>query len=125
MLRNIRIFLMPAQWPKLNILMKYRFTIGDVNKCTTINHKKGVKENTGYVCFFFHFPRLTNSNSCNEQTYISTQPLSPMISIAFRCSPAEMYISAAAFGSLMFLAQSACLVINILVSLGSPEPRKS
>ena len=59
------------------------------------------------------------------ETYMSTQPWSPLISMALRCSPAEMYISTAALGSLMFRAQSACLVISIFVSLGSSDPRKS
>lgn len=59
------------------------------------------------------------------KTYMSTQPWSPLISMALTCSPAEMYISTAALGSLIFLAQSACLVISIFVSLGSPDPRKS
>ena len=59
------------------------------------------------------------------ETYMSTQPCSPLISMALQCSPAEMYISTAALGSLMFRAQSACLVISIFVSLGSSDPRKS
>lgn len=36
------------------------------------------------------------------ETYMSTQPWSPLISMALQCSPAEMYISTAALGSLMF-----------------------
>lgn len=68
-----------------------------------------------------HHPALLGRG----ETYISTQPRSPLISTALMCSPAERYISTAALGSLMFRAQSACLVISILVSLGSPDPRKS
>lgn len=60
-----------------------------------------------------------------QRTYISTQPWSPLISMAFTCSPAERYICTAAFGSLMSLAQSACFFISIFVSLGSPDPRNS
>lgn len=56
---------------------------------------------------------------------MSTQPWSPLISMAFMCSPAERYISTAALGSLISLAQSACFFISIFVSLGSPDPRNS
>ena len=61
----------------------------------------------------------------SQATHMSAQLWSPMISIALRCSPAERYISAAARGSLMFLAQSACLVIRSFLSWGSPDPMNS
>ena len=48
-----------------------------------------------------------------------------MISIALRYSPADMYISAAALGSLIFRAQSACLEIRFFWSAASPEPTNS
>lgn len=48
-----------------------------------------------------------------------------MMSIALQNSPAEMYISAAALGSLLLLAQSACFVISIFLSRGSPDPMYS
>ena len=56
---------------------------------------------------------------------MSAHPCSPMMSMALQNSPAEMYISAAALGSLLLLAQSACFVINIFLSRGSPEPMYS
>lgn len=58
-------------------------------------------------------------------TYMSSQPCSPIMSMALRCSPADRYISAAARGSLLLLAQSACLVIRIRELLGSVPPMKS
>lgn len=62
---------------------------------------------------------------CVCVAHMSIQPCSPMISMAFMCSPAVRYMSAAARGSLLFFAQSACFFISSLVSLGSAEPRKS
>lgn len=56
---------------------------------------------------------------------MSAQPCSPIMSIALRCSPADRYISAAARGSLLLLAQSACLVIRIRELLGSVTPTNS
>lgn len=64
------------------------------------------------------FPTVTD-------TYMSAQPCSPIMSMALRCSPADRYISAAARGSLLLLAQSACLVIRIRELLGSVAPTKS
>lgn len=58
-------------------------------------------------------------------TYMSAQPCSPIMSIALRCSPADRYISAAARGSLLLLAQSACLVISIRELFGSVTPTNS
>ena len=63
--------------------------------------------------------------SIGFSTHMSDHPWSPMISMAFTHSPADMYISAAAFGSFMFLAQSACLVMRDFLSAGSPDPRNS
>lgn len=60
-----------------------------------------------------------------QSSYMSAHPCSPMMSIALQNSPAEMYISAAALGSLLLLAQSACLVISIFLSRGSPDPMYS
>lgn len=56
---------------------------------------------------------------------MSAQPCSPIISMALRCSPADRYISAAARGSLLLLAQSACLVISIRELFGSVAPTNS
>lgn len=63
----------------------------------------------------------------NELTgsYISLQPCSPMISIAFRNSPAFIYISAADFGSFTLLAQSACFANSIFFSETSSAPTNS
>ncbi len=58
-------------------------------------------------------------------THMSAQPWSPMISMALTHSPADMYISAAALGSLMLRAQSACFVIRLFFSVPSPDPRNS
>lgn len=58
-------------------------------------------------------------------TYKSDQPCSPMISAAFMYSPADKYISAAIRGSLLLLAQSACLLISCRLSNGAPDPIKS
>ena len=48
-----------------------------------------------------------------------------MISIALTHSPADMYISAAALGSLMLRAQSACFDIRFFFSTPSPDPMNS
>lgn len=64
-------------------------------------------------------------NFLSKSTYISTQPLSPIISIALWVSPADRYISAAALGSLMFRAQSAFFLISAFRSTLSPEPKNS
>lgn len=56
---------------------------------------------------------------------MSAQPCSPIMSMALRCSPADRYISAAARGSLLLFAQSACLVIKIRELFGSVAPTKS
>jgi len=61
----------------------------------------------------------------SSDTYVSSQPCRPMMSMAFRCSPADWYISAAARGSLLLRAQSACLVIRIRELSGSVAPTKS
>jgi len=87
--------------------------------------KKNINDRLTSVIFVSFKQNVRKCCLLEHTTYISAHPWSPIISMAFTYSPALMYISAAALGSLLLLAQSACLVINIFLSNGSPDPINS